>query len=105
MLTNANHVLNKLDELFLLLQILHADIIAITESWLSDEILDSVCSFNNYHLVRKDRQTGAMGGGVMLYIANSINFRVMDLPPDDDFQFEILWISLRPNFCIDHSAF
>ena len=98
MLTNANHVLNKLDELFLLLQILHVDIIAITESWLSDEILDSVCSFNNYHLVRKDRQTGAMGGGVMLYIANSINFRVMDLPPDDDFQFEILWISLRPKF-------
>ena len=47
MLTNANHILNKLDELSIRSALGNFDIICITESWLNDDIRDDVCSLPN----------------------------------------------------------
>ena len=42
LLTNANRVLNKLDELYVLVSKFKIDIICITESWLDANTPDSV---------------------------------------------------------------
>ena len=51
----------------------------------------------SYSIVRRDRQN-QMGGGVLLYVHNSIMFRslgnVLDNYTDE---FEITWVLLRPH--------
>ena len=71
LLTNANRIFNKLDELSILLKSKSFDIVAITETWLSDDIPDSVVHVNEYSVFRQDRN-GAIGGGVMCYISKNI---------------------------------
>ena len=94
LLTNANRIRNKLDELYVMVQEMNPNIIAITETWLDDTIPDTVCSLPNYSIVRRDRQ-GKLGGGVMLYLSNENYFRLLNslLPAND---FELLWVMVRP---------
>ena len=87
-----NHISNKLDELFILSKRHAPDIIALTETFLNKDVIDSAVSIENYSVVRKDRP--AFGGGVMLFISNSIRFsRLVDIESDD---FEVVWVTLRP---------
>ena len=56
LLTNVNHLLNKLDELSIKISPTEPsiDIFAITESWLDDGVPDNVCSMPSYSFFRKD---------------------------------------------------
>ena len=72
LLTNANHVSNKLDDLYLLCDSLSPSVVAITETWLSPNITNDAISINNYHVYRKDRRLH-LGGGIMLYVHNDIS--------------------------------
>ena len=95
LLTNANRVINKLDDLHLITLHYQIDIIAITETWLTGNIVNSAVALPNFTIFRRDRKHG-IGGGVMCYIADSIWTRVLDLAASDDDDFEIFWILLRP---------
>ena len=104
-LSNCNHVLNKLDELFILSSANsdRLDIICLTETWLDDSIPDTVCFLAGFNTFRKDRSTG-MGGGVMCYVRDDICARrtepIVDAKVDNDVyatsDFEVLWLILRP---------
>ena len=50
---------------------------------------------NGYFLFRRDRTAG-IGGGVMAYISNKICVRIPNLLTKNAFDFEILWLLLRP---------
>jgi hypothetical protein len=65
LLTNINRLLNKLDELSVIVADLKLDFIALTETWLNSDIPDSACSLSSYSIVRKDRN-GQLGGAVMV---------------------------------------
>ena len=95
LLTNANHLMNKLDELHILTSSHMPDIIAITESWLSEAVPDNAVSLNNYVVFRKDR-INKQGGGVVLYVRDNILCSL--LPGVNDSDFEIIWVKLRPKF-------
>ena len=71
LLTNANRVINKLDDLHLITLHYQIDIIAITETWLTGNIVNSAVALPNFTIFRHDRKHG-IGGGVMCYIADSI---------------------------------
>ena len=88
-------ILNKLDEISILLAREKADIFAVTETWLTGDILDSVLRMNGYFLFRRDRTAG-IGGGAMAYISNKICVRIPNLLTKNAFDFEILWLLLRP---------
>lgn len=94
-LTNANRIMNKLDELYVLISNLKIDVVAVTESWLGANIPDSVLHLPNFSIVRHDRQ-GRLGGGVMLFIRNDNAFKKLDDLLDSCGDFEILWVLLRP---------
>ena len=61
----------KIDELDVVVSIYHADIIFITETWLSSVILDNVIALHNFNLFRNDH-LGSIGGGVCAYINSNI---------------------------------
>lgn len=48
------------------------DIIGITESWTSDEVYDNEITIPGYDLYRKDRNHSHRGGGVLLYVKDSL---------------------------------
>ena len=70
------------------------DFIAITESWLNDEIDDHLLSINGYTIYRKDR-AHCRGGGVCAFVSTDVpSTRRLDL---DNSAFECLWVWLRPH--------
>jgi hypothetical protein len=64
----------KMDELSIYAKQNDLDVIGITETWLTENIGNSEISIENYTLYRKDRSNikGGRGGGVLLYISNSV---------------------------------
>ena len=72
---NARSIVNKIDELELYIKEEDLDIIGITETWLTEEILTSEICPEGYTLYRKDRKdlVKTRGGGVALFVKNDIN--------------------------------
>ena len=71
---NAQSIINKKDELSLVIDNNYPDIIGITESWANSQILDSELMVKGYRFFRSDRKdtTFGRGGGVLLYIKENI---------------------------------
>ena len=70
-MTNARSILNKFNELQLLVAQHSPCIIGITESWLDDNICDSEIQLSGYNMFRNDR-CGSQGGGILLCIHKSL---------------------------------
>ena len=75
MYSNVRSVLNKLDEIPHIVSsnrnLIH--IVAISESWLTDDIQDCVLAFPDYTTIRCDR-TSRRGGGVCIWCHISVKF-------------------------------
>jgi Reverse transcriptase (RNA-dependent DNA polymerase)/Endonuclease-reverse transcriptase len=71
---NARSIVNKIGELELYIKEEDLDIVGVTETWLTEEILTSECSIEGYTLIRKDRKdlVKLRGGGVATYVKNNI---------------------------------
>ena len=86
---NARSVMNKKLDIQALLVAEYLDVLAVTETFLGDEILDSELVGGDYTIFRRDRNR--RGGGVMLYVKNSISaIRRTDLETN----CEVLWVEL-----------
>ena len=75
------------------------DIIAVSETWLTVNINSSVCSINNYSLIRNDR--ASRGGCVALYIKNCYRYEILNTSN----AIEQLWITIpvkktKISFCV-----
>ena len=70
----------KIDELECVSNMNNADVLCITESWLSAEISDNYIQLANFNLFRKDRHT--RGSGVAIYVKSSIQCKTVYV---DDF--------------------
>jgi hypothetical protein len=77
---NARSIVNKIEELEVYTKEENLDIIAVTETWLTDEILTSEFSVEGYTLLRKDRKdlVKTRGGGVAIYVKDEINVTERD---------------------------
>ena len=71
-----------------------ADVLCMTETWLSDEISDSYVSLANFSLFRKERAT--RGGGIAMYMKSSIQCKIFDISKPPDMITKDMWIQLRP---------
>ena len=93
MVANARSLKNKILDFQTSVYAGDFDIVAITETWLNDSILDHVLLHTGYTIYRKDRD-GRMGGGVLLAIRNNIKtFRRYDL----ETKCELLWNEIHTN--------
>lgn len=82
---NARSALNKVQPLEDLLLLYEPDIVAITETWLSPNVLDHEFASPSYAVIRKDRPS--RGGGVALLIRRSISYSLMPHVPDTEAVF------------------
>ena len=71
---NARSILNKIDELEIYIKEEDLDLVGITETWLTEEILTSEVNMEGFTLLRKDRKdlVKKRGGGVAIYVKNDI---------------------------------
>ena len=70
---NVCSLLPKVDELRLLFEHYKGfDIFSVTETHLSSNVSDSEISINGYTLYRRDRQSHSKGGGVVVYVKDSL---------------------------------
>ena len=77
---NARSILNKIDELRVVVQDCRPDIIGITESWCHSSITNAELEILGYQLYREDRLDtfNGRGGGVLLYVSDKISSLEVD---------------------------
>ena len=67
------------------------DIVAVTETWLNDEVPDFCLCIPGYTLKRCDRKN-RKGGGVCFCYNNDINFQTYNYNIDTPFEIEVLFL-------------
>ena len=97
LLLNARSIrdIHKRNELELTVNEKKIDLIAITESWLEDTMIDSELNIAGYTIFRKDRKQvrDSRGGGVLMYVRDCFNaYYATEL---NDLQNESLWIRIQ----------
>jgi hypothetical protein len=72
---NARSIINKREELEVYIIEEEPDVVGITETWAQENIGDAELCIQGYTMFRRDRTVGIKqrGGGVLLYIKDSIN--------------------------------
>ena len=89
---NARSILNKKNELDIMVDEIKPHIIGITESWANNDITDAELGLEGYVMFRKDRM-GRRGGGVLLYIKETIPAYEVQLQEEADCN-EAIWCKL-----------
>ena len=83
---NARSLYNKLDQLRIVLNDYLPHVFCISETWLKEQIPDGMVSIPDYSFVRLDRLVKnpqgytKRGGGVIMYILNGLDYKVMEQP-------------------------
>ena len=68
---NVRSVVNKLDSLYDFLENNHSTVLCLSETWLTESILDPMLVKNhNFSVYRSDRITDTVGGGVAIFVPN-----------------------------------
>ena len=71
---------------------INIDKVGISETWLSQTTSDNLISIDGYTLFRRDRADGRRGGGLCIYVKNTLScIERYDL---SDTSLEAIWIKL-----------
>ena len=89
---NARSIINKKNELNIMVDEIKPHIIGITESLANNDITDAQLGLEGYVMFRKDR-IGRRGGGVLLYIKETIPAYEVHLKEEADCN-EAIWCKL-----------
>ena len=87
---NARSIINKKNELNIMVDDTKPHIIGITESWTNNDITDAELGLAGYVMLRKERM-GRRGGGVLLYIKETIPAYEVGLRE----RINIMWFTKR----------
>ncbi len=91
--TNVHGALSsKTDEIHTIATMHRSDIVCITETWCSLTVPDATLQMPSYTAVRRDRQNGKKGGGLMLYLRDTLPFRYWG--ELDDQMLETIWVTV-----------
>ena len=89
---NARSIVNKRNELNIMVEDNDPHIIGITESWATPDISDAELGMTGYAMFRKDR-IGRRGGGVILYIKESTQAYEIKLEKQTECE-EAVWCNI-----------
>ena len=89
---NARSIINKRNELNIMVEDIDPHIIGITESWATPDISDAELGMTGYVMFRKYR-LGRRGGGVILYIKESIQAYEIKLEKEAECE-EAVWCNI-----------
>ena len=86
---NDRSIINKKEELYIMVDDIKPHIIGITESFANNDSTDAELGLEGYAMFRKDRM-GRRGGGVLFYIKDNIPAYEVQLEEEADFN-ELTW--------------
>ena len=89
---NARSIVNKRNELNNMVEDIDPHIICITESWATPNISEAELGMTGYVMFRKDK-LGRRGGGVILYIKESIQAYEIKLEKEAECE-EAVWCNI-----------
>ena len=89
---NARSIINNKNELNIMVEDIDPHIIGITESRANTDITDAELGLRGYVMFRRDR-IGRRGGGVMLYVKESIQAYEIKLESEADYD-EAVWCKI-----------
>ncbi len=69
---NTRSLLPKIEEIRFLIKKTDLDILCISETRLSDKVSDNEVYIHGYTVKRQDRLDGRRGGGVCMYVKNTL---------------------------------
>ena len=98
--SNTRSLMNKIDEITILMDVNHVDIACLTETWLSGEILPCVTGIEGYACERRDR--GIEEGTVSLFIS-VMAFHITELIPLSAMRLSHCGCSSEINACLVNS--
>ncbi|KAI8490288.1 hypothetical protein Bbelb_320260 [Branchiostoma belcheri] len=93
LLANVRSLRYKTDELYTVCRVNGTSVAAVTETWLDNDITDSLVSLPGYTVHRRDRNSRA-GEGVALYLLSELQHKRLSGLEEDG--HEALWLWLRP---------
>ena len=93
---NVRSMVNKMDEIRLLIQSKPFDIFTVSETWLTPSILDSEVSLSGYTLVRQDRNY-KRGGGTAIFVRDGIPYKHRTDLSDE--KVETCWVEINRAKC------
>ena len=76
--TNCNSILNKLNELKTISSDNKCQVLCLTETHLTPDVLNAEIFIPNFKIYRKDRAVGKEGGGSLVYVHNTLNSSQLD---------------------------
>ena len=92
---NIRSLLKKIDEIKILIHQNSFDILAISETWLSDKIPNELVNIPGFNVYRKDRPSH--GGGVLIYIKETLPHTYC--PDLTNFNnTEVVWVRIDNKF-------
>ncbi|KAF0296968.1 hypothetical protein FJT64_000552 [Amphibalanus amphitrite] len=91
---NARSLAPRLNEVCYLLQSERLEVLCISETWLSEDVLGGVLLVPGYRLHRFDRPGGRRGGGVAILVSESLRVTRLHDSSDGDSGVEALWLSI-----------
>jgi len=94
MLTNPTSLTNKIDELRVMANQHHSDIVAVCESWLTPEMPIEPYLLHGYHTPIRRERIGRRGGGVLCYVNERLPMREWSDLCDPD--IESVWFTIFP---------
>ena len=89
---NDRSIVNKKNELNIMVEYIDTHIIGITESWANSDITDAELGLTGYVMFRRD-QIGRRGGGIILYVKESIQAYEIKLEREADYD-EAIWCKI-----------
>ena len=92
--TNANSIVNKMEEMRKRVKEVGADIAAVTETWARAGITDAELMIEGYNMFRVDRKE-KIGGGIILYTRETME-AVLESELTDGVFEEALWCWVGP---------
>ena len=92
--SNSRSLRSKIDELACTVATYPVDVVAITETWLSDDVPSSAVELRGYSMIRHDKSDGRRGGGVCVYVKDLLPLTPLNHLSDPN--FERLWLLLKP---------
>lgn len=93
---NVRSLLPKISEISLFLHRTKTAIFAVSETWLDETVTDGEINIDGYNVLRQDRNRH--GGGVCIFIKNSLNYDVksISIPSFECLFIDILLPSTKP---------
>ena len=92
--TNVRSLLNKRDELHALIASTQLDVVALTETWLTDVVSDSELALPGFIFYRVDREDKG-GGGVLLYVRDHLPSKLCHISRAADCTAESVWCKIK----------